>query len=261
MFHSLSLFSANHIDSRSLSRLGIYIPRSDVAKTFINPAGIMASQGKSLAMFSRLEDTFTLFSYCAGRVGSVITPTEANVTFMPSLMEIQQHIEQNRGSFSPACSSLEEARFDSSDEDEKQLPGTTRKSEVWEDVCTYEGEDDMMVTEEAKELADRIVQESLTSIIISEEPSHTSIPGLGDKQVELQGKEQCILIEDEETQENSTQKEIDLRTKSQADKHSMKDKCQLTNDSITNACSETSVTKSSSTIIVDMTRLQIEDDY
>ena len=204
---------------------------------------------------------FTLFSYCAGRVGSVITPTEANVTFMPSLMEIQQHIKQNRGSFSPACSSLEEARFDSSDEDEKQLPGTTRKGEGWEDVCTYEGGDDMMVTEEAKELADRIVQESLTSIIISEEPSHTSIPGLGDKQVELQGKEQCILVEDEETQEISTLKEIDLRTKSQTDKHSTKDKCHVTNDSITNACSETSVTKSSSTIIVDMTRLQIEDDY
>ena len=67
MFHSLSLFSANHIDSRSLSRLGIYIPRSDVAKTFIIPAGIMASQGKSLAMISRLEieDTFyTIFLLC-----------------------------------------------------------------------------------------------------------------------------------------------------------------------------------------------------
>ena len=34
------LYSSRHIDSRSLERLGVYVPRGNINATFVNPGGI-----------------------------------------------------------------------------------------------------------------------------------------------------------------------------------------------------------------------------
>ena len=36
----MNLYRAHHMDSRSLERVGVYIPRRDATRSFVNPSGI-----------------------------------------------------------------------------------------------------------------------------------------------------------------------------------------------------------------------------
>lgn len=50
--------STHHIDSRSLERLGVYIPRRNLAGTFINPAGIIPHskhRAKSMIIYDIID--------------------------------------------------------------------------------------------------------------------------------------------------------------------------------------------------------------
>ena len=69
--------STHHVDSQSLERLGVYVPRANVAGTFINPAGIIPPSKKYSKCITTASRNTPIF------VGIVLCPHFFTLSFIP----------------------------------------------------------------------------------------------------------------------------------------------------------------------------------
>ena len=209
-----------------------------------------------------------------GRVGSVITPTSATITQMqvtPSFLEIHQYAKDTGSSTIP-CSSVGDFNVTSDDEGKIADLGSTNAIEQVQNSSidfhrneiSREVVDDkqLMLTEDAKKLAENIIQESLTSVNSATTSSSSSV---------------SAKVEGNPDFSNGVGHQNDLPQKCKSKSTSMINNKEENNNSVsyshtnivsepsrslaelkTNTTSENSVAnKSSSKLFIDMSQLHI----
>lgn len=284
----LNLFcSSRHIDSRSLQRLGVYVPRENVGATFINPGGISPPPSKmrygiiqvlifvicDCCMYivneALVPELFTMpMPYGNSDVASLSNSSLNNVISESSHDEVDRRrsFVSKKGDKGIAMSSKSEgdvqnlkgirnksnvhASSSRSDENLLHAPNNTPVHVASLSQQVNDMNEELHVSVEAQHLANEIIHESLSTLIDDLSTTDLNANEIIENVQELQEISQQHCTDGSDNVVNDATNSIISNTTVY---NKIEDKPNYINE-------DTSIIKTSSTLFVDMTRLQKDDD-